>query len=429
MSVFLHTRARGAGVLHRLGELGSTTLPTQETADRWLIALRWVAVLGMLATSLLAKRLVPELRLDRLLAVLTGIGTLNFGWHILAARRIGKPPMVSLQVAIDVVALTIMLWYSGGTANPFAAFLSFHIVLAGLLCGGRVSVVIAALTLAAVAVLGFATPLPLASAPLGAAEVQRIGHIVSLVTLSAFIGFFVYMYVRRVDELRAEGARNEKAAVLGRLVGAMSHELNTPLATILLASKDLVLLGKEAESAEIARLAETIVDEVERASQVIGLVRGHVKPDQHVEPVELAGFVRELVARELGRLGFTGARSVELDAPAQALVLRAGLSQALSNVLTNAVQAVAATDEPHIEVSLRRRRGWYELVVRDNGPGISPSLLMRVGEPFQTTKAESGGMGLGLYVSSMLAERMGGSLAVENGRRTGTQVTLRMRAA
>src|SRR5262249_55978891 len=161
-------------------------------------------------------------------------------------------------------------------SNPFAAFLTFHIVLAGLLSGGRVSVLVAALTLASIAVLSLAAPLPLESSPLGPAGARRVGAIVSLATLSAFIGFFVFVYVQRVGQLRVESARNEKLAMLGRLVGAMSHELNTPLATILLASKDIVHMAADPE---VTRLGQTIVDEVERASEVIGLVRGHVKPD------------------------------------------------------------------------------------------------------------------------------------------------------
>ena len=132
------------------------------------------------------------------------------------------------KTIVDVSALTLMLWFSGGTMNPFAAFLTFHIVLAGVLVGARLSVVLAALTLVATFILSFAEPLPLATAPLGAEPVRHIGAIVSLATLSAFIGFFVFVYVQRMEALRAESSRNEKLAMLGRLVGAMSHELNTP---------------------------------------------------------------------------------------------------------------------------------------------------------------------------------------------------------
>jgi two-component system, sensor histidine kinase RegB len=434
MSVVSLGRVRSAAMfrswpLRPLGQQAAA--PTAETADRWLIGLRWIAIGGMLVTTLIGKRLVPDIDLYPILAVLAGLVALNLGWRLLVARRAGRPALVAPQIVLDVVALTVMLWFAGGTSNPFAAFLTFHIVLAGLLCGAGVSVGVAALTLVATGFLGFADPLPLATAPLGAAPVQRIGAIVSLATLAGFIGFFVIVYVQRMEDLRAESARNEKLAILGRLVGAMSHELNTPLATILLASKDLVEVGREVASEEASRLAQTIADEAQRASEVIGLVRGHVRPDQHLESLDLAALVGDFAGRELDRLGFKGERLLDLDGPVPATVLRAGVCQILSNVLTNAVQAVTRRLGAEIAVRLRQRRGGrIEIIVEDNGPGIDPSLLTRIGEPFQTTKADTGGMGLGLYVSSVLAERMGGSLAVENvGESQGTRVILTIRAA
>ena len=276
------------------------------------------------------------------------------------------------------------------------------------------------MTLAAVAVLSFASPLPLDSALIGPAEVQRIGRIVSLATLSAFLGFFVFVYVQRLEELRTESARNEKLAVLGSLVGTMSHELNTPLATILLAGKDLVDVGRELGSGEASRLSQTIVEEAERASDLIGLMRGHIRPDQLGEAIDVSAFVSDLATRELDRLGYKGERSVEGAGAIRSVVIKAGLTRIVSNVLANAVQAVAGAERPRIGVVVTARRAKIEISVRDNGKGIDPSL--RLGEPFQTTKLE--GMGLGLYLSSVLADRMEGALQIESVEGGGTRVAL-----
>jgi C4-dicarboxylate-specific signal transduction histidine kinase len=86
--------------------------------------------------------------------------------------------------------------------------------------------------------------------------------------------------------------------------------------------------------------------------------------------------------------------------------------------------------KPRIEVTVGDAPGGrIEISVRDNGPGIEPEVLDRLGEPFQTTKEAKGGMGLGLYVSSVLAGRMGGDLRVDTPEGGGTRVTLSLKRA
>jgi len=426
------TRARGRVLFT------GTRPPSEETADSWLIRLRWVAVIGMLITTLVARRLVPALPTPPLLSTVAAIGALNAFWMLWMRRRSKRdrehPPYMGPQIVMDVLALSVVLWFAGGVDNPFAVFLTFQIVLAGLLCTATTALGVTGLTLIAVGVLSFATPLPLASAPMGPARVQHIADLMAVAALSGFSGFFVFVFVQRMQELRRENERNEKLAMLGRLVGGMSHELNTPLATILLASRDLVEVGRESANQEVQQLAQTIADESQRAADIIGLMRGHVRPGQLNETVDLSTFVADFASRELDRLGYNGERVLPAPEPLAMPVLKAGLAQLLKNVLTNAVEAISAASprvaRPRIEVTVSAPPGArVEISVRDNGPGIEPDVLDRLGEPFQTTKEARGGMGLGLYVSSVLAGRMGGDLRVDTPEGGGTRVTLSLKRA
>ncbi len=424
------TRARGQ-------VLRSGRRPSDESADRWLIRLRWVAILGMLITTLVARRLVPDLPVTPLFVVITAIATLNAFWMLWVRRRAAPvvSPFVGAQIVVDVLALAVVLWFGGGVDNPFAVFLTFQIVLAGLLCTATTALGVTGLTLIAVGVLSFATPLPLASAPMGPARVQHIADLMSVAALSGFSGFFVFVFVQRMQELRRDNERNEKLAMLGRLVGGMSHELNTPLATILLASRDLVDVGRDSGNQDVQQLAQTIADESQRAADIIGLMRGHIRPGQLNETLDVTTFVAEFAARELDRLGYNGERVLPGQSPEPLLlpVLKAGLGQVLKNTLTNAVEAIYGAAQkvarPRIEVAVAAHGGRVEISVRDNGPGIEPDVLDRLGEPFQTTKEAKGGTGLGLYVSSVLAGRMGGDLRVESPEGGGTRVTLTLKRA
>lgn len=397
-----------------------------ETADRWLIQLRWAAVAGMIATTAAGKALVPALQHVPLAAGIAGIAALNLGW-MAAVRRVAPREIPHLQIMGDVAALTWMLWFSGGLRNPFASFLTFQMALSGLLCTGRTTILVGVSTLCAILALLPAPPLPLDSAPLGASRIQQLGDLVSLSALTLFLGFFVVVYGRRLQQLREQSVRNERQAMVGRMVGGISHELSTPLATILLASRDLVDVAREGGSEEAARLAETVAGEAQRASEIISLVRGQIRPDQRLEPVELASFVEEVTRAELARLGYRGELSFAAPRPVRARVLRSALRQVLVNVLTNAVEAMAvapAAERPRIEVEVKERDSLVELSISDSGPGFSAAIEHRLGEPFQTTKESQGGMGLGLYISTVMAARMNAVLRAESAVRGGAKMTL-----
>ena len=398
----------------------------EAAAERWLIHLRWAAIVGMGATTAMAKRLVPDLETLPIFTLLAVLALLNGAFALVAGgvRRYERR-LVAAQIAFDVLALGGALWLSGGIGNPFAVFLVFQIALAGVLCDGRTTLGIAALTMTVAAFVSLAEPLPLESAPLGKDRILHFSVFVSVASVSGLLGLFVFVHARRRDELRQRADRNDKLAMLGRLVGGMSHELSTPLATILMAGHELSDITRDGPI-EAAQLAQTITGEAQRASDIIGMVRGYIRPDQRREEIDLGKFVSDMAARELQRLEYRGDLRIDAPDPVRITVLAAGLLQVLLNVLTNATEAMAFMDHPRIEIAVRKKHEFAEIIVEDHGPGFHADVVARLGEPFQTTKSERGGMGLGLYVSSVLLDRMSGMLCVSNAEHGGARVIIRL---
>ncbi len=403
--------------------------------DRWLVQLRWLALLGMTGTALVSRALVPALRLGPILATIGAIALSNVAWTALVWRAgAGAARFVRAQLAVDLGAVTLLLWLSGGLFNPFVVFLSVHTVFAGILCSRRDALVIGALTLVAAGLLATAPPVSFEDAFLGPSRTRLLAQLVAMAHLMAFIAFFIVVYRERMRRLQQEGLRNEKLAMLGRLVGGLSHELRTPLATIAIAGRELAEIDARAEPDEARALARTIADEAARASDIVGLVGGQVRPDHRAERIELGAFVEAFAHRELDRLGFDGERVFELAPGVCAQVLRVALEQLLRNLLANAVEAMRAAPAPEaehgarprrrLELSVSGTRRQARVTLRDSGPGFPPEVLARLGEPFQTTKSEHGGVGLGLYVCSVLAERMSAELHVESTAGTGAQVVV-----
>ncbi|MBI5493870.1 MAG: HAMP domain-containing histidine kinase [Deltaproteobacteria bacterium] len=409
-------------------ELARRGMVAPSSPTRWLVALRWMAIAGMGITTWVAGRLVPALDPLPLWKVLGALVAANVAWTAVAARGAGdRDALVTLQIAQDVAALTGVLWLSGGVTNPFACFLAFQIVLAGLLGTPRGMLVVTALAVAGAGLLSWAAPLNYAGAVEGAQATELLAQVVALGALGVFMGFFVFAYAQRLQAYREQATRHEKLAALGRTLGAMAHELNTPLGTIVLAGKELGHITRESGTAEAQQLAVTVVEEAQRASDIIALLRGYVRPDARVEVIDAGVFIPAWVDKELNRLSFTGERVVRAGQPAHAAVLRVALLQVLTNVLSNAVDAMRQAARPRLEVEVTDDGEQVDVSVRDNGPGIDPALLPRLGEPFQTTKEDRGGTGLGLYVSGLLAERMGARLRLESRPGEGTRVTLSLK--
>lgn len=402
-------------------------LPPQ-VADPWLVGLRWVAAFGMLGTTLLAKTLVPALETRPILAIVVAVAALNLVWRQVLRRA--KRSFVIEQLACDMILLAAILWFSGGVTNPFASFLTFQIALAGLLAGGLASVMMTILALALTGLLFFAPQLPLESATLPEESIRSLAYFTSLAGLGCFLGLSAFIYGQRLAEVRAQKERNEQLAMLGRVAGGMAHELNTPLATILLASEELVGLVDDAKSPEVRALARTLALESRRAAELIELLRGHVRLDSRMDSLDLTDLLEDWVPRELDRLGFQGERTLAIpDDPVVVQASASGLRQIVTNLLTNAVQATSGKADARVEVQLSTSEGRVLVVVADNGHGISSDVIARIGEPFQTTKELMGGTGLGLYVCSVIAKRMGARLELESREGLETRVTLSLRGA
>jgi two-component system sensor histidine kinase RegB len=399
----------------------------RESADAWLIALRWLAIAGMLLTTWAAKELVPGLPLLPLTSLLTLLSLLNIGWMIFSSpgRSLAGP-----QLLCDVVALGALLWFSGGIENPFAGFLTFQIALAGLVTRGNTTAGIAGAVVIASLILFFAPEIPWHTAVVSPESLRRIGSVACVAGFGGFTGFAAWVHGRRLDALRAESTRDERLTMAGRLAGSMAHELNTPLATILLASNELAEIASTADHDEVIALSRTLAQQAQRASDIIELLRGRVRDGQllsRMGMMNVSALVVEILDEELARLHFKGKKHVAVGDSIRAWGSAAALRQILMNVAKNAVEAMASSNDRHLEIAVTQSDQRVRVVVRDNGGGIPSARLARLGEPFQTSKELSGGMGLGLYVCATLAEQMGAQLLIESREGEETCVTLALR--
>jgi two-component system sensor histidine kinase TctE len=240
-----------------------------------------------------------------------------------------------------------------------------------------------------------------------------------------------------VDGINQHMLRNRQITEARRqFIDDASHQLRTPLATL---RTQLDYACREPDPANVQSalnaLSLQLGDAIRATNQMLALARADAA-ELSMQPVDLR-MLADQVARELVLparekeidFGVEAIDSVEggtvSDAPLMVMGRAELLREALSNLLHNAIRF--APERGRITLFLRRSADEAVLSVVDNGPGVPPDQLPRLGERFfRASNAGAGGSGLGLAIASSVAERHGGRLSVRNAEQGGCVVDLHL---
>jgi signal transduction histidine kinase/ActR/RegA family two-component response regulator len=236
---------------------------------------------------------------------------------------------------------------------------------------------------------------------------------------------------RTQERNRAQDAlvEAERHAALGRIAAGVGHEINNPL-TYLSLSLETVEQWTTSGVAVPADVGDAL-GSVREASTRIGRVveglrlagRASSGRQERLDPIVLCESALRVAAPQLRH---TAEMAQQFDEVPIIDGDEAKLVQVLVNLLTNAALALAAAPPAEGGRILVRTsttaNGDALIAVSDNGPGIPDEHLDRVTEPYFTTRASSGGTGLGLFLAREMVEQHGGTLAIESAPEQGTTV-------
>jgi signal transduction histidine kinase/ActR/RegA family two-component response regulator len=242
--------------------------------------------------------------------------------------------------------------------------------------------------------------------------------------------------LRKAEEARAAlHARlheTDKMASLGHLVAGVCHEINNPLAAIMLNLDSLsalvdqvaVALGDDAPVVEELRevLTET-GDASARVHAVVSDMRNFSHPG---EPTGQPTRVEDIVTNALSLVGGEVKHRARIRrdlAPTPPIVVdRVRLGQAILNILLNASQVIEGytPDNNWISVATRSEANGVFVEIGNSGPPIPDEVQPKIFDPFFTTKKAGEGVGLGLSIAFETVRRHGGSIEVESNARTPT---------
>lgn len=230
---------------------------------------------------------------------------------------------------------------------------------------------------------------------------------------------------RKMLAAEASLRREEKSTLLVELASALAHEIRNPLTSIKILTEALV--RSQALPVESRPDAQMIQKQVERLEQIVGgyleSARSHASRMEH-KVLDLNGVVDE----SLLLLATTAGEGTRINCALSPEELRVTgdptqLSQAVYNLVLNALQAVAQPKKPsgpsgrgRIEIKSGRLEGDAGVFaeVADDGPGLSEEIRQHLFQPFVTSKEQ--GVGLGLSIVKRIVEAHGGRLEVESPR-------------
>ena len=398
----------------------------------WRLTLIRMLVLAAQAGSVGIAYLSDLLPLPWLpLSIVLGI---SLSLCLLTALRLRGPwPVTELeytmQLACDLVIHSVLLYYSGGSTNPFVSYYLVPLTIAAATLPWLYS-----LFLAGLALTGY-TALLIWYHPLHLNNVQHEAMLISLhlfgmwlnfALSAAFITFFVVKMagaLRRQDELQAlrreEGMRDQQLLAVATQAAGAAHELGTPLATMSVLLKELrqEYRDRPALQDDLALLQEQVSLCKETLQQLVRAAEADRR--QAVSAQTAVQWLETTLNRwHLMRPEATYRFQCLGQGTAPRLLPPADLTQALLNLLNNA--ADACPDRLDIQLDWDAQR--VRLTIRDHGAGVPLAIAEQIGRPFFTTKGK--GFGLGLFLSQASVTRAGGSVRLYNHEEGGTLTEL-----
>jgi PAS domain S-box-containing protein len=217
---------------------------------------------------------------------------------------------------------------------------------------------------------------------------------------------------------------SEKLAAAGRLASTVAHEINNPLESVV----NLLYLARNSKnSVQQEQYLDYAEREIGRVSHIARQTLGFYRETATLTRIPIRGVVETLLQVYQGKLKTKNIRVItEIDPDLQITARGGELNQILSNLITNAIDACSLGGQLSIQARTLNAdedgTPAVEIVVSDNGVGISPQDVPRVFEPFFTTKKDVG-TGLGLWVVKQIVEGGKGRVSIESSVDSGSHGT------
>jgi len=417
--------------------LKETTAAPAEDLKR-LLSLRALSISGQFVAIVIAVYYLDiSLPIEPLFYILAAL----LLWNLLSLLLLKKSYKITtnsffLQLVVDVLSLTAVLYYTGGATNPFAWFLLVPHTVASTLLRRNYVWFMALLTSLAYSLLVFYYR-PLLHLDhhieMGAGGHFKdhiigmwIGFVLATILMAHFVAGMAESLRKRNElllEMKERIFRDERLVALGTLATGAAHELGTPLATMDIVVHELALQLNKAGDDSFSDKISIVQGQIKRCKKVLSSITETATDDKYdggqLMPVD--EYLKTVIGQwRISHLGVSLKERVKGEGVAPRMVSDVALTRAIINILDNAVQA----SPMFVEISLDWSVDNIVIKVVDRGAGMDQSQLDKLGSDLMSSKEQ--GLGIGTYLSKASIERIGGDIQWCNGRRGGVCVTIKI---
>jgi two-component system sensor histidine kinase RegB len=391
-----------------------------------ILRLRWLAVLGQIAAVfIVAQGFEFDMPVVPCLVVIALSAAVNLVLQIaLNPRRRLEPAFAGALLALNIVELAALLFLTGGLQNPFAFLFLAPVLISATALTTRLTLALGLLAIACATLLGFwHLPLPWdADEPLTLPAIYMFGVWLSIALAIGVTSLYTFQVTHEAgklaDALAATElvlAREQHLTQLDGLAAAAAHELGTPLATIFLIATELEKTVGAGHP--LASDVKTLAEQARRCRDILSKLTQLSSSGAPFDRMRLSTLIEEAVAphRDFGiaiTVRIAAAPTAEPVGKRNPAIL-----YGLGNILENAVDFA----REGVEVDAWWDDDMVEIVISDDGPGIAPDMLRRIGEPYVSRRpgggvdqSQHGGLGLGVFIARTLLERTGARIAFSN---------------
>lgn len=402
---------------------------------RTIILLRWGAIVGQLSAILVAQkmfRLDLELGLCLLMVSVLIIANLIAIFIFPENKRLSETENL-MMLLFDLLQLGGLLFLTGGLHNPFSILLVGPVTVSASVLAVRSTVFLATVAITIASLLAWFY-IPLRGQHGFVMEIPSVflyGHWVAIVIAVLFSSAYsrrvvseIYAMSSALSATQMALAREQKLTDLGGVVAAAAHELGTPLATIKLASAEMIdELDDHPDLQDDARL---IRDQADRCRDILHSMGRTGKDDLHLRRAVLIAVLEEAAEPHLDRgkeVRFGTVPCEDCDPTPPEVFRHPEIVHGLRNLIQNAVDFA----DTMIWVESAWTHDTITVRIMDDGHGYPVHILGRIGEPFISSRSPDGdpdirpeyaGMGLGLFIAKTLLERSGAHISFANGGTT-----------